>query len=64
MNASLFDNRHSTEVLLFATLVGQASISPGHLYITMAQQQLETFQAHTGIEQFACKGMPVMPSSA
>jgi hypothetical protein len=58
MNTSLFDNRHGTEVLLFATLVGQASISPSHLYIAMAQQQLETFQAHAGIEQFARKGMP------
>ena len=58
MNASLLDNRHGTEILLFAALVGEAGIPPGHLYVAMTQKQLQTFQAHAGIEQFACKGMP------
>jgi hypothetical protein len=58
MKASPFDDLHGTEVFLFAALIGQASISPGHLYITMAQKQLQALQAHAGIEQLACKGMP------
>jgi hypothetical protein len=52
-----------TEVLLFAALVGEAGIPPGHLNIAMTHQQLQTLQAHTGIEQFACEGMKIMPSS-
>src|SRR5208282_2432859 len=58
INASLLDDFHGAEVLLLAAFIGQASILPGHLYISMAQQQLQTFQAHAGIEQLACKGMP------
>ena len=58
MNASLFDNRHGTEVLLLAAFICETSISPGHLYVAMTQQQLETFQAHASIEQFARQGMP------
>jgi hypothetical protein len=64
MNASLLDNHHGSEVFFFAALIGETSIPPGHLYVAMAQQQLETFQAHAGIEQLTCKGMPVMPSPA
>ena len=58
MNASLLDDFHGTEVFLFAALIGEAGIPPGHLYVAMTQQQLQTFQTHAGIEQFACKGMP------
>ena len=58
MNASLFDDSHGAEVLLFAALIGEAGIPPGHLYVAMTQQQLQTFQTHAGIEQFACEGVP------
>src|SRR5664279_727205 len=57
MNASLLYDSHGTEVLLFAALIGEASITPGHLYVAMTHQQLQTFQTHTGIEQFACERM-------
>jgi len=36
MNASLFDNRYGTEVLLLAALIGEARIPPCHLYVAMA----------------------------
>jgi len=64
MNASLLDDSHGTEVFLFAALIGEAGITPGHLYVAMTHQQLQTLQAHTGIEQFASEGMTIMPSSA
>jgi hypothetical protein len=58
MNATLFDNCHGSEVLLFTAFVGETGISPRHLYVAMTQQQLQTFQTHTGIEQFTRKSMP------
>ena len=64
MNASLLDDFHGAEVFLFATSIGEAGIPSGHRYVAMTQEQLQTFQAHAGIEQFTCKSMAVMPSSA
>jgi len=64
MDASLLDDFHGTEVFLFAAFIGETGIPPRHLYLAMTHQQLQTFQAHAGIEQFTCKSMPIMPSSA
>jgi hypothetical protein len=58
MNASLLDNHHGPEVLIFSALISETRIPSGHHNVAMTQQQLQTFQAHTGIEQFTCKGMP------
>jgi hypothetical protein len=64
MNASLLDDLHGAEILFCAAFISQACIPPRNLYTAMSQKQLQTFQAHAGIEQFTCKGMPIMPSSA
>src|SRR5208283_4065058 len=58
MDASLLDNHHSAEVFLLTTLISEACISPSRLYLAVPKQQLQTFQAHPGIEQLTGKGMP------
>jgi hypothetical protein len=58
MNASLLDDFHSSKVFLFTALIGKTAIPPGYFYVVMTHEHLQTFQAHTGIEQFACKGVP------
>lgn len=35
MNPSLLDDSHGTGVLLFAAVIGEAGITPGHLYVAV-----------------------------
>lgn len=55
--SSLFDNGHRLVILIPARDIGQTCIDPGHLNVTVAQELLETFQAHTSIQQLTGKGV-------
>jgi hypothetical protein len=44
-----FDAGHGPEVFLLAGFIGQPSIASGLLHSAMAQQLLQTLQAHAGI---------------
>ena len=58
IDASLLDDGHRPEVLLFAGGVGEPGIAPGHLDRAMPQERLQALQPHPGIEQLAGKGVP------